>query len=295
MGTAAQNEFETLLKEIKEYEKNITSRDSHLKNAVFFELLCNEVQDRTSSDLEATLYINKYLLNKGIDLKIAENGFYTVTGAQYLCHKQVPYISIPGRVFRETTSDKAVSFTEKNNILWKFLNKESYIDKRKRDYGSLNKKGKDAYNFIFDQVVGNEIDIAFSEETTKYVDEMVARNSIAFQAINNGISFVEKALNDYHSLEDGSEDIRYQKALSRFMLNHPSAKIFVSPDISYSRYETHREGWFKVKVDTKPDEDGNFESCDASFFGMNLVNKFMVENEVSEYIVHPSDSTCYEE
>ncbi len=189
-----QKEIKALLSQIFDHEKKLVEKDSSMKNAILFELMYNKIVEKTESNIEALLYVNIFLKSKGLDLKLAksrDSWYYTINGAQFICAQSVPLINIDGRVFKEK-----VDCYVPCNIAMSFFNEKKYIDSRTRQ-GEMNSKGGKIFSAVEKEIIGDETEKLFSQRNEAYVKSMVARNSIAFQAINNGIDNVEKVINEY--------------------------------------------------------------------------------------------------
>ena len=196
--TREQNEIKDLLSQIFDHEKKLVEKDSSMKQAVLFELMYNKIVEKTESDIEALLYTNIFLTSKGLDLKLKksrDSWYYTINGGQFICAQSVPLIHISGRVSRDKVNDYVPS-----NIAMSFFNEEKYTDHRTRQ-GEFNVKALKLYSAVEKEIIGDEIEKLFSQKNQAHVKNMLARNSIAFQAINNGIDNVEKVIADYRSKE----------------------------------------------------------------------------------------------
>lgn len=200
MSTQAQKKFNELLSKVIERGRELEKSDSALKDVIYCELAYAEIESRSRSDLEKLLLANIFLRSKGRDLKLvcAENNskYYTINGMQYICEIKVPLINIFGRVFRENISLK--SFCAARNVVYRVLDENGMTDTRFSD-GRLSEQGEIAYKFIFNAVVGSDIDHAFSVENLSLVRRLIAQNKIAFQAIHNGIDAAEKAVMEYRA------------------------------------------------------------------------------------------------
>lgn len=192
--TNEQKEIKELLSQILDHEKKLVEEDSSMEHAVLFELMYNKIVKKTESNIEALLYANLFLDSKGMDLKLVksrESWYYTFNGAQFICAQCVPLIPIYGRVSREKI-DYYVPFS----IVMSFFRDAKYTDHRTRQ-STFNTKAEKLYSAVKKEIVGDEIEKLFSPKNQAYVKSMVARNNIAFQAINNGIDNAEKIINEY--------------------------------------------------------------------------------------------------
>jgi len=194
--TNEQKEVKELLSKILDHEKKLVKKDRSMKHAVLFELMYNDICEKTETNIEALLYVNLFLMSKGLNLKLAksrDSWYYTINGAQFICAQSVPLIPIYGRVFRDK-----VDYYVPCNIAMSFFSEKKYTDNRTR-HGEMNPKAKRLYNAVEKEIIGDETEKLFSPKNQAYVKSMVARNSIAFQAINNGIDNVEKIIADYRN------------------------------------------------------------------------------------------------
>ena len=179
------------LTELQEIEKNFTK-----EKVIFNELLYNAVRARVKTDIETLLFINQYILSINSNLQMTGHGYYTLNGQQFICAKNTLNIRLSGYLFKNTAP---LFVIDEYDVVEKFLFKKGHIDKRTKQ-PTLNKQGKDLYNKIVAEIVGSELEFIFSEKNKRYVKEMVARDDIVFQAINNGIGNVEKVIAEYRKI-----------------------------------------------------------------------------------------------
>ncbi len=92
-------------------------------------------------------------------------------------------------IFRNKTTDSVVSFKEKAGIVPRFIKQQQLTQKEAADLNA---------ELVKRLGVNEALERVFNDDSTLFVEEMLTRNDIAFQAINNGISQVERVLEQHN-------------------------------------------------------------------------------------------------
>ncbi len=197
LKVAQECENDLVFIELSNYVADLAKRDETLKNAVFWELVYDEVSTQIENDFVKMFLINKFMIDLNMGgLRIIkdstkpynEGDYYTITGAQFIIGVKVPELPVNGLVTKTivNTGKDGVAISERMNLIANFCKAKSFDKNRVIEFTKYLKKKLKVEDYA---------KLVLSEDAIKQAEDYVLREEICFQAKWNGIEAVKNLLN----------------------------------------------------------------------------------------------------
>lgn len=187
-----------LAMELHKHVIDLSNKDSALNDAVFWELVYDDVSDKIEDDLTKMFVINEFMANKKLGgLRVIrdhnkpnnEGDYYTITGAQHIISIKVPELVVSGLV-----SKQPVNYEAENGV--KFSDRINILDRFCKSKGLNVKKAKEFKAYLIENLkVEQAVSSILSVEAIEAAKDYVLRHKICFQAKWNGLDAVKSLLN----------------------------------------------------------------------------------------------------